>query len=112
MGLDVESARIECGSRKVKTMPSSRMRSSVAGAVVAFGLAAAPSAFAQGNCDWYANTAIKQQQQNERKKCGLSGSGWSSNKASHMAWCAGAAPQDWKRAAQSREQELAACASK
>ncbi len=82
----------------------------VLGAAMMGALAFAPSvANAQSNCDWYAATAIKQQQKNEKGKCGLSGAGWSSDLRSHIAWCNSVSPDKWKQAVQQREQQLAAC---
>lgn len=65
-------------------------------------------ASAQANCDWYAKTALKQQQENEQKKCGFTGNGWSSDLKAHATWCA-ANPDQWKAEAQRREQMLATC---
>lgn len=62
----------------------------------------------QANCDWYAKTALKQQQENEQKKCGFSGNGWSSDLKAHMSWCA-SNPDQWKSEAQRREQMLSTC---
>ena len=78
------------------------------------GLAAlAPSgALAQANCDWYAKTALKQMQDNERLKCGYKGPEWNSDLKAHMTWCAGVAPDAWKTQAQKRDQQLASCAKK
>lgn len=70
------------------------------------------SAQAQSNCDWYAKTALKQQKDNEDRKCGLKGEAWHSDMKAHLAWCAGVAPDVWKSQAQKREQELAGCAKK
>ena len=66
-------------------------------------------AAAQANCDWYAKTALLQQQQNEQKKCGFNGPAWSSDLKAHMTWCAAQAPDQWKSEAQKREQQLASC---
>ena len=71
------------------------------------GFAVSPAA-AQANCDWYAKTALKQQQENEQRKCGFTGNGWSSDLRSHMSWCA-ANPDQWKSEAQRRETQLASC---
>jgi hypothetical protein len=60
-------------------------------------------------CNWYADTAVKQQQQNERWKCGLKGAEWSSSRQAHLAWCTTQVPDKWKAVAQQREQQLAAC---
>ena len=70
-----------------------------------------PAAHAQANCQWYGTTALKQQQENERLKCGLKGADWSSDLKAHMAWCASVAPDVWKKVAQKRDQDLAACAT-
>ncbi len=81
--------------------------------IAALGLALTPrSAEAQANCDWYAKTALKQQQDNERLKCNLKGAEWSSDLRAHMTWCAGVAPDAWKAIAQKRDQALAQCAKK
>lgn len=82
--------------------------------LVAVGIAfafAGPAA-AQSNCQWYGATALKQQQQNETQKCGLTGPEWSSDLGKHVAWCNSVPPNVWKVAAQKRDQMLAACASK
>jgi hypothetical protein len=78
-------------------------------AVLVAGSWAVPPAAAQANCDWYAKTALRQQQDNEQRKCGFTGPGWSSDLRSHMAWCAANAPDAWKSEAQRREQQLSAC---
>ena len=79
---------------------------------VAFGvLGQAPIAFAQGNCDWYANTALQQQKVNVDRKCGLKGESWSFDRSAHIAWCQGVSPDQWKRQAQFRDQQLSKCDS-
>ena len=70
------------------------------------------AAHAQPHCDWYAQTALKQQQENERLKCGLTGPSWMSDIKAHLAWCSDVAPDEMKTAAQAREQQLDACAAK
>lgn len=67
-------------------------------------------AFAQSGCDWYAATALKQQQENARLGCGLSGPAWTMDLKGHGAWCASVSPDNAKREAQNREQQLQACA--
>lgn len=62
----------------------------------------------QANCDWYAKTALKQQQENEQRKCGLAGPSWTSDLKGHLAWCA-ANPDQFRTEAQRRDQQLAAC---
>ena len=84
--------------------------------VVAFSLvlalAAAEPAGARAqtiNCNWYAETALKQQQRNEQGKCGFTGPEWSLSRQVHMAWCSTQNPDRWKAEAQKREQMLAGC---
>lgn len=69
-------------------------------------------ALAQANCEWYARTALRQQQQNEEKKCGLKGEAWHADLKAHLAWCASVGPDQWKSQAQARDQQLAQCAKK
>jgi hypothetical protein len=69
-------------------------------------------ASAQTPCDWYAKTALKQQQENEQRGCGLKGPEWSWDLSAHMNWCRGVAPDAWKKQAQLREQKLEVCAKK
>lgn len=70
------------------------------------------AANAQANCQWYATTALKQQQENERLKCGFTGQAWNSDLKAHMTWCGSVAPDAWKAQAVKRDQDLAACAAK
>ncbi len=73
----------------------------------------APSlANAQTNCDWYARTAVRQQQINEEKKCGFTGEAWHKDLSAHMKWCASVAPDAWKLQAQGRSSQLEACGKK
>lgn len=81
----------------------------LAGGVV---LAFAATAKAQSNCQWYGATALKQQQQNEKGRCGFSGPDWHSDLAKHLAWCGSVPPQVWQQSAQRRDQMLAQCAAK
>jgi hypothetical protein len=81
----------------------------------AFGLAAAAGVFAsnasansEANCDWYAKTALKQQQENEQKKCGFTGPNWTNDLKAHTAWCI-ANPDQFRAEAQRRDQQLATC---
>ena len=82
--------------------------------IAALGLAAfcPATAVAQANCDWYAKTALKQQQDNERLKCGFAGPEWNAELRAHMTWCSSVAPDAWKAEAQKRDQRLATCAKK
>jgi hypothetical protein len=64
------------------------------------------------NCDWYANTALQQQKMNVDRKCGFKGESWHFDRAAHMEWCRSASPEQWRRQAQFREQELSKCQQK
>ena len=79
--------------------------------VSALCLAALPTAASAqaANCDWYAETSLKQQQRNEQQKCGFNGAEWSLSRQAHLGWCATQTPDRWKAAAQKREQMLAGC---
>ncbi len=91
-------------------MSTMRIMSAVAVAVaggLALTLFAPRSADAQVGCDWYANTAVEQQQKNERNKCGFTGPAWSADKAAHLKWCATVPPDQWKKQAQERDVALA-----
>lgn len=81
-------------------------------AVVALAVGVSSGASAQANCDWYAKMALKQQQDNERLKCGFKGDAWTSDLKAHAAWCATVSPDDWKKQAQKRDQDLAQCQKK
>jgi len=71
---------------------------------------ASADAFAQApDCQWYATTALKQQQDNDRRKCGFKGPEWSSDLKAHLAWCASVPPETWRATAQKRNQDLAKC---
>lgn len=89
----------------MKTLRHGFVLAALTVAVAAF---ASPVLAQQANCDWYAKTALKQQQENEQKKCGFTGNGWSSDLKAHMTWCA-SNPDQWKGEAQRREQQLATC---
>jgi hypothetical protein len=69
-------------------------------------------AAAQSTCEWYGRHALKQQQENAERKCAFVGPEWSLDIKAHMTWCASVAPDVWKKAAQKRDQDLAACALK
>jgi hypothetical protein len=88
-----------------------RVVATVAAALV-FGTWLSPDVRAQATCDWYAKTALKQQQENEQRGCGLKGPEWNWDLSAHMNWCRGVAPDAWKKQAQLREQQLASCAKK
>jgi hypothetical protein len=81
------------------------------GLVLSAAIGSSP-ANAQANCQWYGQTALKQQQENEKLKCGFKGPDWSVDLKAHSAWCGSVAPDVWKAAAQRRDTELSACAVK
>lgn len=83
-----------------------------AGAVAGLLALTSVAAQAESNCDWYAQTALKQQQQNDKLKCGLTGPAWTTDLKAHLAWCGSVAPDKMKTEAQAREQQLQACAAK
>ena len=88
------------------------LRTAAALSAFALGLgAAAQTGSAQATCDWYANTALQQQKLNVDRKCGFRGESWSFDRTSHMQWCQSVSPDQWKRQAQLRDQELAKCAA-
>lgn len=72
---------------------------------------AVSSVSAQATCDWYANTALQQQKANVDRKCGFKGESWSFDRGAHILWCQSVGPDQWKRQAQFREQELTKCQS-
>ena len=84
----------------------------IATAAIAAQLGLAATAQAQTTCQWYAATALKQQQDNERLKCGFTGLAWHADLGRHLEWCKGVSPDEWKTAAQEREQQLAECAKR
>jgi hypothetical protein len=70
---------------------------------------AGPVAAQATGCNWYADMSLKQQQQNQLRKCGFTGPEWSTTRQTHLAWCATQSPDGWKAQAQSRERQLATC---
>lgn len=89
------------------------VRRVITAGLAVFAVAASSAfAFAQSNCDWYARTALKQQQENERLKCGFKGEAWHTDLKAHSAWCASVGPDVWKAQAQKRDQDLVACTKK
>ncbi len=90
-------------------MPMTRTLAAVTLLALALALPA-PAAVAQtANCAWYADTSLKQQQQNDLRKCGFKGPEWSTSRQTHLTWCATQPPDTWKAQAQKREQLLAGC---
>lgn len=94
----------------MQTLRIATLAAGIAGiaAVIAFG----SDANAQANCDWYAKTALRQQQDNERLRCGFRGPEWSANLVDHLRWCSSVAPDAWRIQAQRRDAQLAQCAKR
>jgi hypothetical protein len=84
------------------------MRAGLLAATLAALLTLTTGAQAQANCDWYGKTALKQQQENEQRKCGFTGPNWTSDLKAHMTWCA-ANPDQFRAEAQRRDQQLLTC---
>ena len=61
------------------------------------------------DCKWYGTTSMKQQQINEKKKCGFSGDKWHSDFGKHLAWCGSVSADEWKAAAKDRKGMLKSC---
>jgi len=81
-------------------------------AVAGLGLAAGgPPARADEDCNWYAQMSAKQMQENQAKKCGLKGEGWSIDKAALLAWCQSVPPDEWRKAVTDRQKQLQTCGS-
>lgn len=72
----------------------------------------AGEAQAQANCDEYGRLALKQQKENEGKKCGFAGPEWSPDLKAHVAWCQSVGPDKWKEQLQLRAQALGGCKAK
>ena len=68
-----------------------------------------PARAQMASCNWYADTALLQQQENEQKKCGFTGPEWNASRQAHLTWCATQVPERWRSEAQKRRQQLAAC---
>lgn len=93
-------------------MPTLRIIAAAALAIGVLGIGHAVVAQQAINCDWYANTALQQQKLNVDRKCGFKGESWHSDRAAHVEWCRSTSPDQWRRQAQFREQELAKCQPK
>jgi hypothetical protein len=88
-------------------------RYKVLGAIAVYGCVGLTAPVqAESNCDWYARTALRQQQDNDQRKCGFTGPAWSWDLKAHTTWCATANPDQWKAEAQGRERQLIACKPK
>ncbi|MGH1418761.1 MAG: hypothetical protein ACRBCJ_07875 [Hyphomicrobiaceae bacterium] len=91
-------------------MKTFKIRTSLTALAALATIVALPTiASAQASCKWYATTSLKQQQENERLKCGFEGPAWGSNLKAHMNWCASVPPSVWKQSAQERDKKLAEC---
>lgn len=87
-------------------------RAALSAAGFALALLSSGAASAENACDWYAKTAVRQQQINETQKCGLTGEGWHKDFARHLAHCQSVAPDVWKADARKRNDQLTACEKK
>ena len=89
---------------------------SVSNAVAAFAFAVAlaghgaPGALAQQNCEAYARSAVSQNGENVRNKCGFGGPRWHANYGLHLAWCLTQAPSSVQAESRHRQQDLGKCA--
>lgn len=70
------------------------------------------SAHAQANCTVYGKLAVQQAKLNAKFKCGNDGPDWVTNFKSHVAWCGGVGPAQWKAKLQERQKKLDACGAK
>jgi hypothetical protein len=104
MGVDAPDPTIRTMSMNSRTLAARALLT-----VLAIAAAPAVGLAQSANCDWYAQTSLKQQQRNEQLKCGFTGPEWSLSRQAHLGWCALQTPDRWKAAAQKREQMLAAC---
>ncbi|KUO63859.1 MAG: hypothetical protein APF80_00535 [Alphaproteobacteria bacterium BRH_c36] len=98
--------------RKEITTVHSTRKALIAAAAIAAQIGIVATAHAQTTCQWYAATALKQQQDNEHLKCGFEGVAWHADLGRHLEWCKGVAPDEWKAAAQERDKQLAQCAKR
>jgi hypothetical protein len=71
-------------------------------------LLASPVSAAE-DCNWYALTSAKQEQENVSRKCGFKGDGWSTDLRAHMAYCQSVPPEEWRKAIEARKQQLQGC---
>jgi hypothetical protein len=90
-------------------MPMTRTLAALALVAVAPTLPVTAALAQTANCAWYADTSLKQQQQNELRKCGFRGPEWNTSRQTHLAWCTTQPFDTWKAQTQKREQMLAGC---
>mgnify|MGYP001189139234 CR=1 FL=1 len=93
------------------TMLKTLKRGAIAAAATASLLAFCATAIAAEDCDWYALTSAKQEQQNSERSCGMTGDGWTTDANAHKTWCESVSPDEWKQAVKERQEKLAGCAS-
>jgi hypothetical protein len=60
-------------------------------------------------CDDYARTAVSQQEQNLRRRCGFTGSRWTSDYNAHYRWCTSVPWESADSEMRAREDELRQC---
>lgn len=89
-----------------------RISAALAAALLAGQMGLITTANAQANCDEYGRLALKQQKENEGKKCGFTGPAWSPDLKAHVAWCQSVGPDKWKEQLQNRDKALADCKPK
>jgi len=84
-----------------------------AAAALAAGLvvAAAGSARADQDCNWYAQTTAKQVQLNQSKDCNLKGDIWTIDMSKLVSWCQSVPPDEWRKAVTDRQNQLKTCGS-
>ena len=73
------------------------------------GLAFAAPAMADEDCVWYGVKSAQQQQENEAKKCGLTGVVWNADVKVHEDWCATVSPDEWRKVVADRQAQLDKC---
>jgi hypothetical protein len=63
----------------------------------------------RSGCDDYARTAVSQNEQNLRRRCGFTGSRWSSDYNAHYQWCSTVPWESADLEIRAREDELRRC---
>jgi hypothetical protein len=63
----------------------------------------------RSSCDDYARTAVSQNEQNLRRRCGFAGSRWSSDYNAHYRWCTTVPWESADLETEAREDELRRC---
>ena len=90
-------------------------RHSISRIVTAFATAALQvalgmtTALAQQNCEAYARSAVSQNSENIRNKCGYGGPRWHANYGLHLGWCLTQSPPIVQAESRRRQQDLGKC---